>query len=240
VALYYGGILSFDPRNPGWKERDRFILSKGHSGAALFAVLSDLGYFDKRHLTDYCKNGGMLGGHPDKGIPGIEADTGSLGHGLGIGLGIALSAMRDGAGFRVVVLLGDGECCEGSIWEALVFAARHRLHNLTIIIDRNRQCVLDYTEECAPLDPLANRLESFGWETREIDGHSFLALLTALGEPSTRAPASPLAVIANTIKGKGVSFMEGKLKWHHSVPKSEELIIARKELEVRSGMRRPI
>lgn len=231
VALYYGGVLKFDPRNPDWKERDRFILSKGHSGAALFAVLADLGFFGAQHLAGYCGNGSMLGGHPDRTIPGVEADTGSLGHGLGIGAGIALAAKKDGRDFRVFVLLGDGECCEGSVWEALVFAARHRLHNLTVIIDRNRQCVLDYTEECAPLDPLADRLLSFGWETAETDGHSFEALLPVLGGARTRASDRPLAVVANTVKGKGVSFMEGILKWHHSVPKPEELIIAREELD---------
>lgn len=227
VTLYYGGILRFDPANPSWPLRDRFILSKGHSGAALFAVLADLCFFDSAELARYCCNGGILGGHPDRKVPGIEADTGSLGHGLGIGAGIALAAKMDGADWRVFVLVGDGECNEGSVWEALVFASRHKLLNLTLIIDRNRQCVLDFTEECAPLDPLVDRLAAFGWEVEEIDGHSFQEMLTAFErKPSTR----PRAVVANTVKGKGVSFMERVLKWHHTVPNAEELAIARTEL----------
>lgn len=230
VALYYGGIMRFDPQKPSWDLRDRFILSKGHSGAALFAILADLGFISTGELSHYCRNGTRLGGHPDRSLPGVEADTGSLGHGLGIGAGMALAARMNGKGHRVFVVVGDGECNEGSIWESLVFAARHQLDNLVLIVDRNRQCVLDYTEECAPLDPLTDRLSSFGWETRGIDGHSFGELLTVLQELSQRAPSRPLAIVANTVKGKGVSFMEGKLKWHHSVPNSAELAIARREL----------
>jgi transketolase len=231
VALYYGGILKHDSRNPLWNQRDRLILSKGHSGTALFAILADLGYFDAKELPTYCKNSSMLGGHPDRRIPGIEADTGSLGHGIGIGAGIALGAKMDGAGYRVFVLAGDGECSEGSVWEAIVFAAHHCLSNLTLIVDRNRQCVLDFTEDCAPLDPLANKLEAFGWEVRDIVGHSFKELLMSFGDLPTRTSSKPLAIIANTVKGKGVSFMEGKLKWHHSIPTGDELAIARKELD---------
>lgn len=230
VALYYAGVLRFDPAHPRWQNRDRFILSKGHSGSALFAVLADLGFFDTGLLKTYCANGSMLGGHPDRHVPGIEVDTGSLGHGLGLGAGMALSAKMNHGDHRVCVLLGDGECCEGSIWETLVFAGRHRLDNLTIIIDRNRQCVLDYTEDCAPMDPLAERIEPFGWETREINGHSFDELLAVFDYMKTRASTRPLAIVANTIKGKGVSFMEGKLKWHHSVPAGQELAQARAEL----------
>lgn len=227
VALYYGGVLRFDSANPSWPLRDRFILSKGHSGAALFAVLADLGFFDSAELNRYCCNGGILGGHPDRKVPGIEADTGSLGHGLGIGAGMALASKMDGAVGQVFVLVGDGECNEGSVWEALVFAARHKLSNLTLIIDRNRQCVLDFTEECAPLDPLAERLAAFGWDVAEVDGHSFQDLLAVFEQkPSMR----PRAIVANTIKGKGVSYMEKVLKWHHSVPNVEELAIARDEL----------
>jgi transketolase len=227
VTLYYGGILQFDPSNPSWPVRDRFILSKGHSGSALFALLADLGYFEAEELNRYCCNGSILGGHPDRNVSGIEADTGSLGHGLGIGAGMALAAKMDGAEYRVFVLVGDGECNEGSVWEALVFAARHQLANLTLIVDRNRQCVLDFTEDCAPLDSLRERLVSFGWDVEEVEGHSYQELLTALErKPSTR----PRAIVANTIKGKGVSFMEKVLKWHHSVPNTEELVIARAEL----------
>jgi len=227
VSLYYGGGLRYDAARPSWEGRDRFILSKGHSGAALFAVLADLGILDPAALSGYCKNGGILGGHPDRSIPGVEADTGSLGHGLGIGAGMALAARMSGAPWRVFVLVGDGECHEGAVWESLVFAARHKLSNLTLIVDRNRQCVLDYTEDCAPLDPLTARLAAFGWEVREADGHSFEGLSGAL-TPVTGE--RPLAVVANTVKGKGVSYMEGVLKWHHTVPCPAELETAREEL----------
>jgi transketolase len=230
VALYYGGGLRVDPANPDWPGRDRFILSKGHSASALFAILADLGFFEKATLNTYCKNGTRLGGHPDRRVPGIETDTGSLGHGLGIGVGMALSAKMNGENHRVVVLLGDGECCEGSVWEALVFASHHQLENLTVVIDRNRQCVLDFTEDCSPLNPLPFRLEAFGWETREVNGHSFEELLTAIDSMSARGSKKPLAIVANTIKGKGVSFMEGRIKWHHSVPSGEELVQSRREL----------
>jgi transketolase len=230
VALYYGRVLRVDPDNPRWDKRDRFVLSKGHSGSALFAVLADLGFFEKGALETYCKNGAMLGGHPDRRIPGIEADTGSLGHGLGLGAGMALSAKMNKESHRIVVLLGDGECCEGSVWESLVFASHHKLDNLTLIVDRNRQCVLDFTEDCSPLDPLVSRLEAFGWDTREVNGHSFEELLEVLAGISSRTTTKPFAIVANTIKGKGVSFMEGRLKWHHSVPSGEELVQARNEL----------
>ncbi len=230
VALYYGGILRVDPANPRWAGRDRFILSKGHSASALFAILADLGFFEKTTLTTYCKNGTLLGGHPDRRVPGIETDTGSLGHGLGIGVGMALSAKMNGENHRVVVLLGDGECYEGSVWEALVFASHHKLENLTLVIDRNRQCVLDFTEDCAPLNPLNSRLKAFGCEVREVDGHSFEELLDIFDLMSSRRSRKPLAVVANTIKGKGVSFMEGRIKWHHSVPSGQELIQAKREL----------
>lgn len=230
VALYYGRVLRVNPANPRWPERDRFILSKGHSAAALYAVLADLGFFPKEMVKTYCREGSLLGGHPDRRLPGIETDTGSLGHGLGIGAGMALAAKMKAEDHRVFVLVGDGECCEGSVWEAFVFASHHRLDNLTVIVDRNRQCVLDFTEDCSPLDPLRGRLEAFGWEAREVDGHSFGDLLEALGGGSSLVENRPLAVIANTLKGKGVSFMEGRLKWHHAVPSGAELIQARKEL----------
>lgn len=232
VSLYHGGALRFDPANPSWEGRDRFIMSKGHSGIALFAVLADLGVLGREAISSYCQNGAILGGHPDRSIPGIEADTGSLGHGLGIGAGMALAAKMSKSPWRVFVLVGDGECHEGAVWESLVFAARHKLDNLTLIVDRNRQCVLDFTEECAPLDPLGARLSSFGWQVREVDGHSFGELGAAF---ATGGAGRPLAVVANTVKGKGVSYMEKVLKWHHSVPSAAELETARGELAAQAG-----
>jgi len=230
VALYYGGSLRYDSKNPNWSERDRFILSKGHSCAALYAVLSDLGFFPVSELENFCRNGSILGGHPDRKIGGIEADTGSLGHGLGIGAGLALSAKIDKKDWINIVLLGDGECYEGSVWEAAIFAAHHQLNNLVVIVDRNQQCVTGFTEECNRLEPFLNKWISFGWETRSINGHSFKELLFAFRDFRTRTLPKPLAIITQTVKGKGVSFMEGQIHWHHSVPNGEELVKAREEL----------
>ncbi len=229
VSLYYGGILHIDPEIPSWGERDRFILSKGHSCASLYAVLADLGFFTVSELSTFNQEGSRLEGHPNRGIPGIEVDTGSLGHGLGVGAGLALSAKIDKADWMTIALLSDGECHEGSVWEAAMFAAHHELHNLVAIVDRNRQCVLDFTENCNRLEPFAAKWRAFGWEVREVAGHSFEELLYALGDIRLRK-TDPLIIIADTIKGKGVSFMEGKIEWHHRVPEGEQLEMARREL----------
>ncbi|MEK6645367.1 MAG: transketolase [Candidatus Firestonebacteria bacterium] len=230
VALYYGGILRFNPDDKNWDGRDRFILSKGHSGAALYAILSDLGYFSPSELCNYQKKGCILGGHPDKKIPGIEADTGSLGHGLGLGAGLALSAKMDKKDFMTFVLLGDGESYEGSVWEASMFAGHHRLNNLVAITDRNGLCVTDFLKDCLEIDPLEDKWKAFGWDVVIVNGHSYEELLFALKDFRSRKSDKPLMIIAKTIKGKGVSFMESNLDYHHSVPKGEQLEIARKEL----------
>jgi transketolase len=163
VSLFYGGILRFNAKDPKWPDRDRFIVSKGHSGIALYVILADLGFFPTAELSSFCKNNSMLGGHPDRRTPGVEADTGSLGHGLGIGAGMALSAKMDNKDFNTIALLGDGECHEGSVWEAALFAGHHGLNNLTAIVDRNQQCVTDFTEDCVRLDPFADKWRAFGW-----------------------------------------------------------------------------
>lgn len=230
VALYYGGILRFNAGNPLWENRDRFLISKGHSGVALFAVLADLGFFPVAELNTFCKNGSMLGGHPDKNIPGIEADTGSLGHGLGIACGFALSAKMDTKDYLSFVLLGDGECYEGSVWEAALFAGHHHLNNLIAIVDRNCLCATDHTESCIVMEPFADKWKAFNWEVRELNGHSFEDLLGAMSNARERDSDRPLAIIANTIKGKGASFMEGNIESHHGVPKGQNLENARKEL----------
>jgi transketolase len=231
VALYYGGILRFDPRNPKWAERDRFILSKGHSCVALFSVLADLGFFPASILDSYCDNGCILGGHPDRNVPGIEADTGSLGHGLGIAAGMALAAKIDRRQYMTVALLGDGECYEGSVWESAMFAAHHRLNNLVAVIDRNGQCVTDFTEDCNRLEPFADKWRAFGWDTRIVDGHSFEELIGAFSDFRSRTSACPLVIIANTIKGKGISFMEKNIQWHHGVPQGDQLEEANRQLQ---------
>lgn len=230
TTLYYGNILRFDANKPDWDERDRFLLSKGHSGVALFAVLADLGFFELAELKIFCRNNSRLGGHPDRRVPGIEADTGSLGHGLGIGVGMALRAKMDMKDYLTVVLLGDGECYEGSVWEAFLFASHHNLNNLIAVIDRNRQCVLDYTEDCVRLEPFDKKLQSFGWDTLMVDGHSHQDLFEVFSAIRERVSEKPLAIIANTIKGKGVSYMEGQIKWHHGIPSDEEYQIAVREL----------
>jgi len=232
VALYYGGILRFDPKHPAWDGRDRFILSKGHSCVALYAVLADLGFFPVSELDSYCMTGSSLGGHPDRNIPGIEADTGSLGHGMSIGAGLALAARLDKKDYLTVVLLGDGECQEGSAWEAAMFAAHHKLENLVAIIDRNRQGVTDFTEDSTSLEPFTEKWAGFNWEVRNVNGHSFDELLKAFSDLRSRKSPKPLAIITNTIKGKGISFMEGKLEWHHGVPAGDELKKARQELTI--------
>ena len=229
VTLYYGGWMRFDPHNRDWPERDRFILSKGHVGAGLYVVLADLGFFGAAELAKL-NRGGMLGEHPDKGIPGIEIDSGSLGHGLGIGAGIALAGKMDGKPNRTFVLLGDGECYEGSVWEAVMFAAHHGLKHLIAIVDRNGQCVNDFTENINRLDSLSEKWRAFGWETLEIDGHSMPDLHAALARACSGSANRPTVIIANTVKGKGVSFMEGELAWHHGGVGGEKLEQARREL----------
>jgi len=230
VALYYGGILRFSPRNRRWAGRDRFILSKGQGCAALYAILADNGFFPVRELDSYCQTGSRLGGHSESNVPGVEAFTGSLGHGLGLGAGIAFAAGHDKKDFLTVVLLGDGECQEGSVWEAAMFAAQHRLGNLVAIVDRNMLQAIDFTEDAQGLHPLREKWESFGWETAVVDGHDFGALLPAMRSLRGRAGRRPLAIIARTTKGKGVSFMENKAIWHFRVPTAVELKKVNKEL----------
>lgn len=231
VTLYYSGILRFNPSDKDWDERDRFILSKGHAVATLYAILADLGFFSVSELHNYQKKGCMLGGHPSRKTPGIEADTGSLGHGLGIGAGLALSAKIDRKNFMTVVLLGDGECYEGSVWEAAMFASHHKLNNLVGIVDKNGLCVNDFIKDCLDIDPLDKKWKAFGWHVVSVNGHSFSELLSVFSDFRSRKSNKPLMIIANTIKGKGVSFMENQIDWHHSVPKGEELEIARRELK---------
>lgn len=211
VALYYGKILKFDSNKPSWKERDRFILSKGHAAISLYVILADLGYFDKKELTLF-NNGGILGEHPDINIPGIETNSGSLGHGLGIGSGMALAAKIDMKSYKTFVLLGDGECHEGSIWEAAMFASHHKLKNLIAIIDRNKLCIHGETEQINQLEPLNKKFEAFGWHVESVNGHNMKEITDKLKQKKINKPK---LIIAKTIKGKGVSFMENIANWHH-------------------------
>lgn len=230
VALYYGGIMRYDPRNAHWEDRDRFILSKGHANNTLYALLADVGYFPAALISGYATNGSFLGNHSDKKVPGVEVITGSLGHGLGIAAGIALGAKLDGKDYRVFVILGDGECQEGSVWEAAMFAGQHGLNNMIAFLDRNRLGSEDFTENTAKLDPLAKKWEAFGWDVVSIDGHNFNEIIDAVEQHRTGASPNPRMIIANTVKGKGISFLENLPKSHHTLPAGDEILMARREL----------
>ncbi len=228
LTLYRGGVLNVDPGDINNATRDIFILSKGHASEALYAVLADSGFIATEELKRYGENGHMLGGHADNRVAGIELSTGSLGHGLGVGAGLALSAKLRQEPQKTYVLMGDGETYEGSVWESAMFAAQQNLGNLVAIVDRNGQITLDFTENINQLEPYAAKWQAFGWDTVEVDGHSFDDLYSVFAQP--RTSQKPLVVIANTVKGKGVSYMEGDLHWHHNVPKGEQVELARQEL----------
>ena len=230
LATLYSRVLRYDAKNPTWPQRDRFILSKGHACVSLYVMLAEAGFFPRDWLGTFYQDGGRLAGHAThKGVPGIEVSTGSLGHGIGLGSGMALAARRAGEKQRVFVLQSDGECDEGSVWEGALFAAHHRLDNLTVIVDHNKIQSLGRVEDVTTLEPLADKWTAFGWETREVDGHDVEALDRVLSAvPLT--PGKPTCVVAHTVKGKGVSFMEDKLKWHYSSAKGDELTQALDEI----------
>lgn len=230
MAVLYFGVLRFDPSDPVWPERDRFILSKGHATGALYTVLQAAGYFPESWLDTYMQRQSMLNGHPNRNyVPGVETNTGPLGHGLPVGVGIAIAGQIAGAAYRSYVITGDGELQEGSNWEAAALAGHRRLANLTLIVDRNRLQQGAGTEDTITMDPLDDRFRAFGWQVERIDGHDHAALLRVLGAP-VAGRGKPLCVIADTIKGKGVSFMENKTAWHHGVPDAEQFALAMKEL----------
>jgi transketolase len=229
LTVAYLVALRVDPADPLAADRDRFILSKGHCAASLYSTLAFAGYFDPRELSTFMKPLSPLNGHPNRNkVPGVETNTGPLGHGLPVGVGVALGATLRGDGIRVIVVTGDGELQEGSNWEAFMAAAHYRLGNLTVVVDRNRLQQGARTEETNRLEPLAAKLAAFGWEVEEIDGHDYRKLIAAL----TPRPSAirPRAVIANTIKGKGVSFIEDRVEWHHKVPTPEQARLAMEEL----------
>jgi transketolase len=231
IAVLYGTVMNLDPANPGWPGRDRFILSKGHAGAGIYAALAERGFFPLAKLRTHCQDGSDLSGHVShKGIPGVEFSTGSLGHGLPVAAGMAKAAQLDAASHRVFCVLSDGECDEGSNWEAALFAAHHRLSSLTVVIDYNKIQSLAPVAETLALEPFADKWRAFGWEAREVDGHDHAALSQAL---ATRAEAAnrPLCVIAHTTKGKGVSFMENSVLWHYRTPQGAEYAEACRELD---------
>jgi transketolase len=214
LRVLFDRILTYDAANPAWPARDRFILSKGHGCLALYVQLQDKGFFPEEELWKFCRFDGILGGHPDPKVPGIEVSTGSLGHGLAIGVGMAVHAKYARSAHRVFVLLGDGECDEGSVWEAAMSAAKHKLDNLVVLVDYNKQQSYSTTCEVLDLEPFSDKWRSFGFDCHEVDGHD----VTALEDLLARVPfstAKPSAIICHTVKGKGVSFAENNLKWHH-------------------------
>ena len=220
LTTLFFGVLRIDPANPHWPQRDRFILSKGHCSAALYAVLAQRGFIAASELASFMAPLARLGGHPHRKIPGVEANTGPLGHGLPIGVGCAIAANLSGAGWRTFVVLGDGELQEGSNWEAAMAAGHRGLSGLTAIVDRNRLQQGAGTEETNRLEPLADKWRGFGWDVAEIDGHDFGQLHATL---SASPGARPRCVIARTQKGRGASFMQDRVEWHHKVPSPEQI-----------------
>lgn len=228
IAVLYHDVMKINPDNPRDDSRDRFILSKGHASMALYAALAEKGYFDKEELWHQGENGSRLSGHVSHKVPGTELSTGSLGMGLAVGAGMALSARRDEKRHHIFVVLGDGECAEGSVWETALFSGHHRLNNLTAIVDHNGLQANDSCENVLSWRNMAGIWQACGWHVLEVNGHSIDALREAL---SFRHQIEPVCVIAHTVKGKGVSFMENKKIWHHLSPQGEDYRKAMQELE---------
>jgi len=231
VACLYFDILRIDSANPNAPDRDRFILSKGHCTGALYTALAGAGFFPEAELDTYLKPESRLNGHPNRVyLPGVETNTGPLGHGFPVGVGVAVAGQIDRAGYRVFVLTGDGELQEGSMWEAAMFAGHRKLGNLTVIVDRNRLQQGARTEETNALEPLADKWRAFGWDVVEVDGHDVIALLKAFDD-AAQPRDKPRVLIANTFKGNGVSYMRDQAGWHHGVPNADQLAQAIAELE---------
>ena len=214
LRVLYDDVLRYDPKNPKWPGRDRCLLSKGHGCLALYVILAEKGFFPAEELAKFCKSDGILGGHPEHKVAGIEASTGSLGHGLSIGIGFALNARYEKADHRTFVIVGDGESNEGSVWEAAMCAGKHGLSNLTVLVDYNKHQSYGSTYEVQNLEPFADKWRSFGFAATEVDGHSVEELRSVLTNLPLDA-SKPSVVICHTIKGKGVDFVENDMEWHH-------------------------
>ena len=221
LRVLYDDVLRYDPDVPKWPERDRFILSKGHGCLAQWVLLADKGFFPESELWKFCKSDGILGGHPEIKAPGVEASTGSLGHGLSIGIGFAINARYERAGHRIFVVVGDGECNEGSIWEGAMCAGKYGLSNLVVLIDNNGQQSYGPTAVVQDMEPLSDKWTSFGFGVAEVDGHSVDQLRSVLSDLPIEADR-PSAVVCRTVKGKGVDFVENNPKWHHQSSLSDE------------------
>ena len=231
IAVLYGKIMNFDSSDPKYKNRDRFILSKGHAAAGLYAVLAECGFFKLSKLKTFYQDRTNLCGHvTSKGNPGVEFSTGSLGHGLPVAVGMAKAGKLKKKKYKVFCILSDGECDEGSNWEAIMFAAHHKLDNLTVIVDYNKIQSLSTVEKTLALEPFVDKWLSFGWNVREVDGHDHVELKNAFKETKNKNK-KPLCVLAHTIKGKGVSFMENSVLWHYRHPQGDEYQKAKDELK---------
>tara|TARA_Y100000588_G_scaffold289784_1_gene308433 strand:- start:382 stop:1104 length:723 start_codon:yes stop_codon:yes gene_type:complete len=215
LRVLYDDVLRYDPERPDWEDRDRLVFSKGHGCLALYAILADKEFFPRQYLPTFCREGSILGGHPERGkVPGVEASTGALGHGLSIAVGMALAAKRRGHSHRVFAVMGDGEINEGSVWEALMTASKYRLSNLTAMVDYNKIQSYGFVDEVQPLEPLVDKFRAFGCAAVDVDGHDVDALrelLASLPIDSER----PTAIVCHTVKGKGIPFSENDPKWHH-------------------------
>ena len=233
MATLYTGVLNVNPAEPKMTGRDRLILSKGHAGAAVYAALAERGFFDVEELSTHYANGSRLSGHVShKGVPGVEFSTGSLGHGLSVAAGMALGGKKDQADWRVFCVMGDGECDEGSVWEAALQAHQYKLDNLIAVVDHNRMQSLDFCENTIALEPFTDKWASFGWNVMQVDGHDVAALRVAFEQAkANRGTDKPTGIIAETTKGQGVSFMENDILWHYRTPQGEEYEAALKELE---------
>ena len=230
VSCLYFETLRVNPHDTTWVDRDRFILSKGHGAAIIYAALAERGFFRTGELDSYCQTGSRLTGHITTGVPGVELSSGSLGHGLPVGCGLALAAKREGQVSRTFVLASDGEMDEGSNWESILFAPQHHLDNLILIIDYNKIQSFGRTRDVLDLEPLADKFRAFRWAVREIDGHDMQQIVDTLADLPFKT-GSPSVVIAHTIKGKGISFMEDTLSWHYKSPTDDQLKLALSELD---------
>ena len=233
MAVLYTGVLNTDPVEPKKADRDRLILSKGHAGSAVYAALAETGFFPVEQLKTHYGDGSILSGHVShKGVPGVEVSTGSLGHGLAIGVGMALGAAMDHEQWKTYVVLGDGECDEGAVWEAALQAAQYKLDRLVAVVDYNHMQSLDFVDKTLALEPFDKKWEAFGWNVKRVDGHNTDALREAFSwADSNVGTGKPSVILAHTVKGKGVSFMENDILWHYRTPQGDEYEAALRELE---------
>lgn len=237
LAVCYQNILHVDPTHPKSPNRDRFLMSKGHAGAGLYAALAEKGFFPKEYLEKHGQDGSRMSGHVSHvGLPGVEFSTGSLGHGLSVGIGMALARRFSGLDYRVFVLVSDGELDEGSIWEGALFAAHHRLAHLVVVVDANNLQSLDTVENTLGLEPLDKKWQAFGWDCEVVDGHNHEQLTGVLQRKQDFEVSRPKCIIARTVKGKGVSFMENKVVWHYRPPKGEDFEKAIAELRYQTEL----